>query len=76
MTRTLILVALLVALVATNPDAAQQTADLKPAAYAIRDARVVIEPGNVLPKANVVIRDGLIVAVGADVAIPPDAAVT
>ena len=55
---------------------AQNAADLKPAAYAIRDAKVVVEPGTVLPKANIVIRDGFIVAIGADAVIPPDAAVT
>ena len=55
---------------------AQNAADLKPAAYAIRDAKVVVEPGTVLPKANIVIRDGFIVAIGADAVIPADAAVT
>ncbi len=53
---------------------AQNPAD-RPAAYAIRDVQVVIEPGNVLPKATVVIRDGLITAVGEDVPVPPDAVV-
>src|SRR5580698_1912908 len=57
------------------PVSAQNQAD-RPSAYAIRDAQVVIEPGTVLPKATVVIRDGLIVAVGEDVPIPPDAVVT
>ena len=63
------LVALLVSVAATN------TADLRPAAYAIRDARIVTEAGTILPKATVVIRDGLIVDVGPDVAVPPDALV-
>jgi imidazolonepropionase-like amidohydrolase len=73
--RLALLILLIIALLV--PIAAQQnSSDLRPAAYAIRDARVVIEPGNVLPKATVVIRDGLIVAVGPDVAIPPDALVT
>jgi imidazolonepropionase-like amidohydrolase len=76
MSRTLLLVALLAVLLALAPAVAQNAADLKPTAYAIRDARVVVEPGTVLPKATVVVRDGLIVAVGADVHIPPDAAVT
>ena len=53
-----------------------QTSAERPTAYAIRDAQVVVEPGRVLPKASVVIRDGLIVAVGEDVPIPPDAAIT
>src|SRR5205823_321776 len=58
------------------PLAAKNPADLKPAAYAIRDARVVTEAGTILPKATVVIRDGLVVAVGPDVEVPPDALVT
>jgi imidazolonepropionase-like amidohydrolase len=58
------------------PGPAQNAADLKPTAYAIRDARVVVEPGTVLPKATIVVRDGVIVAVGEDVTVPPDAAVT
>src|SRR5262249_40778950 len=48
---------------------------LEPAAYAIRDARVVLEPGKVLPRATVVVRDGLVEAVGADVKPPADARV-
>src|SRR5579872_1227667 len=47
----------------------------RPAAYAIRDVQVVVEPGTVLPKATVVIRDGLITAIGEDVPVPPDAVV-
>ncbi|MBP3955600.1 amidohydrolase family protein [Gemmata sp. G18] len=66
--------ALLVALFV--PVIAQKSADLQPTAYAIRDTRVVTEAGTVLPKATVVIRDGLIAAVGPDVAVPPDALVT
>jgi imidazolonepropionase-like amidohydrolase len=50
-------------------------ADLRPRVFAIRDARVVIEPGKVLPKATVVVRDGLIEAVGPDVTAPADALV-
>src|SRR5262249_32014946 len=46
---------------------------LKPTVFAIRDARVVSEPGKVLPKATVVIRDGLIKEVGPDVKPPADA---
>src|SRR5262245_64932483 len=55
---------------------AQRGGNLKPTVFAIRDARVVAEPGKVLPKATVVIRDGLIDAVGPDVRVPPDALVT
>src|SRR5262245_10825820 len=72
----LVRLALLAALVAPVPATAQTAADLKPAAYVIRDARVVVEPGTVLEKATVVVRDGLIVAVGPDVPVPPDALVT
>src|SRR5262245_57974235 len=41
--------------------------------FVITDAKVVTEPGKVLPKATIVIRDGLIEAVGEDVKAPPDA---
>jgi imidazolonepropionase-like amidohydrolase len=54
---------------------AQQPSGLKPTAYAIRNARVVIEPGKSIPAASVVIRDGVIESVGAEVSIPPDAIV-
>ncbi|AWM38016.1 hypothetical protein GobsT_39060 [Gemmata obscuriglobus] len=57
------------------PIAAQKPSDLAPSAYAIRDAKVVTEAGAVLPKATLVIRDGLIAAVGEGVAVPPDALV-
>jgi imidazolonepropionase-like amidohydrolase len=53
----------------------QRSQNLKPTVFAIRDARVVSEPGQVLPKATVVIRDGLIEAVGPDVKAPADALV-
>jgi imidazolonepropionase-like amidohydrolase len=66
--------ALLVALF--TPVTGQNPAALAPAAYAIRDARVVTEAGAVLPKATVIIRDGLIVGVGPDLEIPADALVT
>jgi imidazolonepropionase-like amidohydrolase len=55
---------------------AQSPASLRPTAHAIRNARVVVEPGTVLSAATVVIRDGLITDVGPDIAIPPDALVT
>jgi imidazolonepropionase-like amidohydrolase len=58
----------------TLPLAAQRTG-LRPTVFAVRDARVVAEPGQVLPKATVVIRDGLIEAVGPDVKAPADALV-
>jgi imidazolonepropionase-like amidohydrolase len=46
---------------------------LKPTVFTIRDARVVPEPGKVLAKATVVIRDGLIKEVGPEVKAPADA---
>jgi len=41
--------------------------------FAIRNARIVQGPGRVIERGTVVVRDGLIAAVGADVAIPFDA---
>jgi len=43
--------------------------------HALTGARVVTRPGVVLPEATVVLRDGVVEAVGADVAAPPDARV-
>lgn len=44
-------------------------------AYAIRGARIVPVKGAVIEKGNIVMRDGVIVAVGANAAIPADAIV-
>jgi imidazolonepropionase-like amidohydrolase len=44
-----------------------------PRALAIRDARVVVVSATPLERATVVVRDGLIEAVGANIAVPPDA---
>jgi imidazolonepropionase-like amidohydrolase len=52
---------------------AQRAGNLRPSVFAIRDARVVPEAGKILPKATVVVRDGLIEALGADVQVPADA---
>src|SRR6266851_2043148 len=66
----------LVFLTATASSLAQKPGEhLKPTVFAIRDAKVVAEPGKVLPKATVVIRDGLIEAAGPDVKSPADALV-
>jgi len=46
-----------------------------PLAVAIKDAHVVTVSGADLPKATVLLRDGLIVGVGADLTIPPDSGV-
>src|SRR5262249_16200637 len=61
--------------VATSVASAQTTADLRPTAYAIKDAKVVVEPGKALDKATVVIRDGFIAALAPDRPVPPDALV-
>ena len=44
-------------------------------AYAITDATVITSPGNTIENATVVLRNGLIEAVGAGIAAPPDARV-
>jgi imidazolonepropionase-like amidohydrolase len=43
--------------------------------WAVKDCRIVTPGGPVLEKAVIVIRDGLIEAVGAGIAVPPDAEV-
>ena len=45
----------------------------RPATYAIRDARLVTVSGPVVERGTIVIRDGLIAAVGAGAEIPKDA---
>jgi len=45
----------------------------RPRVYALTGATVVVAPGTTLESATVVLRDGLIEAVGSDVVIPPDA---
>src|SRR5260370_35803744 len=42
-----------------------------PRVHAIVNARIVVAPGQVIPRGNIVMRDGLIVAVGAGVAAAP-----
>ncbi|GIW80914.1 MAG: hypothetical protein KatS3mg105_2721 [Gemmatales bacterium] len=54
---------------------ADQPEELQPRVFAVRDARVVVEPGKVLAKATVVIRDGLIEAVGTGIEPPVDAVI-
>ncbi len=44
-----------------------------PRVHAIVDARIVVAPGQVIPRGTVVMRDGVIIAVGATVTPPPDA---
>ncbi|HUG89432.1 MAG TPA: amidohydrolase family protein [Planctomycetaceae bacterium] len=52
-----------------------RVAGFQPRAFAIRNATVVVKPGESVPRANVVITDGLIVAAGGDAAIPAEAKV-
>lgn len=56
-----------------SPTPQVQPRGLQPHAFVITGAKVVTEPGQVLPEATIIIRDGLIEAVGADVKAPPDA---
>jgi imidazolonepropionase-like amidohydrolase len=62
-------------------DAWTQTAPLEgirentPQVHALVNARIVQAPGKVIEKGTVVLRDGVIEAVGADVSPPPDARV-
>lgn len=58
---------------AVSAGPAVQPRGLQPRAFVITDAKVVTEPGQVLPKATVIIRDGLIEAVGPEVKAPLDA---
>ncbi|MFC1583410.1 amidohydrolase family protein [Candidatus Neomarinimicrobiota bacterium] len=46
-----------------------------PRVYALTGATIHLEPGKEIPRGTVVIRDGLIEAVGRDAAVPPDAQV-
>lgn len=55
-----------------HPESASARAD---AAWAITNARIVVGTGAVVERGTVVIRDGLIAAVGASVPVPPDAVV-
>jgi len=55
--------------------AAAPAAAVTPRVHAIRNARIVTGPGSVIARGTIVMRDGLITAVGANVAIPADARV-
>ncbi|MCA9204653.1 MAG: amidohydrolase family protein, partial [Planctomycetales bacterium] len=46
-----------------------------PDVFALTDARIVVAPGRVIEQGTVVLRGDMIEAVGADIAIPPDARV-
>ena len=65
-------IALAVVFASAGPSAA---ASQRRSAYAITGATVITAPGNTIENATVVLRNGLIEAVGAGVAAPPDARV-
>lgn len=54
---------------------AQGPAKLKPTAFAITNTTVVTKPGSELTKVTLVIRDGLVQALGSDIKVPADAEV-
>ena len=45
-----------------------------PEVHALINGRIVVSPGNVIEKGTLILRDGMISAVGASVAIPSDLA--
>ena len=55
----------------SEPVNGMRSADLR--AHAIIDATVVVAPGVTIPKATIVMRDGVIIAVGENVDVPADA---
>ena len=72
----------LVAIAITSAHAAPPTTvppqglrDNLPALHALVGARIVVAPGEVIERGTIVVRDGVIEAVGADVAVPPGARV-
>jgi imidazolonepropionase-like amidohydrolase len=73
--------ATLVALVVAPAVAAAQTTPIEglrenpPGAHAVTGARIVVSPGQTLENATLVIRDGVIEAVGSNITAPPDARV-
>ena len=65
---------LLVVLSATLPQVASGQGPVRtPRVHALTGARIVVAPGRVIEKGTIVVRDGVIEAVGASVAIPADA---
>lgn len=58
--------------IAAEPDLRQAVSDV----HAITGVRIVTAPGEVIESGTIVVRDGLVEAVGTDIEIPPDAAVT
>jgi imidazolonepropionase-like amidohydrolase len=45
----------------------------RPHVYAIKGGKIIVSPGHVIDDGVIILRDGLIQAVGSDVRIPPDA---
>jgi imidazolonepropionase-like amidohydrolase len=68
-------VPLLVSALLTSALAAAPAGAAAPRVHAIVGARIVTAPGQVIPRGTIVMRDGVIVAVGANAAVPPDARV-
>ena len=64
--------AVALALISSGPSVSRA---VTPRVHAIVGARIVTEPGHVIPRGTIVIRDGVITAVGASVPIPADARV-
>jgi imidazolonepropionase-like amidohydrolase len=76
--RTLLLAALSVLLPSTVMAQTRPTTGLRenpPAVHALTNARIVVAPGRVLPSATLVMRNGVIEAVGPNVGVPADARV-
>jgi hypothetical protein len=63
----------LVLLLASGAAAAGREYGYSPSVYALKDARVVPSPGQTLERGTVVLRDGMIEAVGTDLPVPEDA---
>lgn len=64
----------LLATIAASPAPAMgQPGVDEPPAYALTNARIVVQPGRIIERGTIVIRDGRIAAVGPAVAVPPDA---
>lgn len=61
------------AILATTLAAADRAAGEAPRVHALRGARIVVEPGKVIENGTIVLRDGIIEAVGADLEAPADA---
>lgn len=67
--------ALRLSLVLAGMLAAAGAAAERPRTYAITDARIVTAPGAVIARGTLLLRDGLVEAVGANVVVPADAEV-